>query len=201
MSNHSIRVSIVSLATAIVFTGTMATAQYRVSGAEVVVVCPLTIGGSFEARTKDVRGEVASSAESPSSMEGTLRVNLQSLETGIGVRDRHMRDTYLEVQKGPEYAEATIEQIHIDKLEGKTSFSGTLLLHGQRHEVTGTAELKPQGSQIRVQAQFPIKVSEFAIAEPIYLGVGVRDEIQVKVTMMIAASDKRAASAASSQQP
>jgi hypothetical protein len=34
---------------------------YRVSGAEVVVVCPLTVGGSFEARTKTVRGEVAAS--------------------------------------------------------------------------------------------------------------------------------------------
>jgi hypothetical protein len=32
-----------------------------------------------------------------------------------------------------------------------------------------------------VDAEFPLKVSEFEIPKPTYLGVGVRDEIRVKV--------------------
>jgi hypothetical protein len=43
--------------------------------------------------------------------------------------------------------------------------------------------LKEQNGRIRVQAQFPLRVSEFAIPQPTYLGVGVRDEIQIKVMM------------------
>ena len=50
---------------------------YKVSGAEVVVVCPLTVGGSFEARTKSVSGEVAASTGEPGSVSGSLRVDLQ----------------------------------------------------------------------------------------------------------------------------
>jgi polyisoprenoid-binding protein YceI len=158
---------------------------YKVNSAEVVVVCPLTVGGSFEAKTKTVSGEVAASAAEPGNLTGALRVDLQTLETGIAVRDRHMRENYLEVEKGPEFAVATVDQIRVEKLDGKSKFSGTLLLHGQRQAVTGTAELQQRDGRIRVQAQFPIKVSAFQIPKPTYLGVGVRDEIQIKVVMTV----------------
>jgi len=156
---------------------------YRVSGGEVTVVCPLTVGGSFEAKTKTVSGEVASAPNASGTVGGSIKVDLQTLETGIGLRDRHMRENYLEVNKGPEFSVATIEGIKIDRKDGRTSFNGTLLLHGQRKEISGTAELKDQNGHIRVQAQFPLSVSQFAIPKPTYLGVGVKDEIEVKVTM------------------
>jgi polyisoprenoid-binding protein YceI len=171
----------------LVATPARANDTYKVSGAEVVIVCPLTVGGSFEARTKNVKGEVKPAAGKPA-VSGAVHVDLQSLETGIGLRDRHMRDNYLEVQKGPEFATATLEGIQIEKLEGKTTFKGTLLLHGQRKEVTGTAELRDQGGKIRVLAEFPVKVSEFSIPKPSYLGVGVTDEVRVKVTMTVESS-------------
>ena len=148
-------------------------------------MCPLTVGGSFEAKTKSVSGEVAASATEPGHLSGAVRVDLQTLETGIAVRDRHMRETYLEVEKGPEFAVATVDEIRVEKLDGKSKFSGTLLLHGQRQAVTGTAELQQRDGRIRVQAQFPIKVSAFQIPKPTYLGVGVRDEIQIKVVMTV----------------
>jgi polyisoprenoid-binding protein YceI len=168
---------------------------YKVSGAEVVVVCPLTVGGSFEAKTKSVSGEVVASAAEPGSVSGALRVDLQTLETGIAVRDRHMRETYLEVEKGPDYAVATFDQIRVEKLDGKSTFKGTLLLHGQRQEVTGTADLQQRDGRIRVQAQFPIKVSAFQIPKPTYLGVGVRDEIQIKVMLTVEPAATRVAAA------
>jgi len=158
---------------------------YKVSGADVVVVCPLTVGGSFEARTKSVSGEVAASAAEPGSVTGAVRVDLQTLETGIAVRDRHMRENYLEVERGPEFAVATFDQIRVEKLDGKSTFKGTLLLHGQRQEVTGTADVQQRDGRIRVQAQFPIKVSSFQIPKPTYLGVGVKDEIQIKVVLTV----------------
>jgi len=168
---------------------------YKVSGAEVVVVCPLTVGGSFEARTKSVSGEVTASAADPGTVSGALRVDLQTLETGIAVRDRHMRENYLEVEKGPEFAVATFDKIRIEKLAGKSTFKGTLLLHGQRQEVTGVADLQQRDGRIRVQAQFPIKVSAFQIPKPTYLGVGVRDEIQIKVMLTVEPSSNRVADA------
>ena len=157
---------------------------YKVSSGEVTVMCPLTVGGSFEAKTKNLSGDVTPASDEQGAVRGTLKVELQTLETGIGIRDRHMKNNYLEVEKGPAFATATIEDIRIEKMEGKTVFSGMLSLHGQKKKVSGAAELQQKDGKIRVQAQFPVKVSEFEIPAPTYLGVGVRDEIQIKVSMM-----------------
>jgi polyisoprenoid-binding protein YceI len=157
---------------------------YKVSGGEVTVMCPLTVGGSFEAKTKNLSGDVMPAADEQGAVRGALKVELQTLQTGIGIRDRHMKNNYLEVEKGPTFATATIEDIRVEKLEGKTVFTGMLSLHGQKKKVTGAAELQQKDGKIRVQAQFPVKVSEFEIPAPTYLGVGIKDEIQIKVSLM-----------------
>jgi len=159
---------------------------YKVTGGEITVMCPLTVGGSFEAKTKNISGDVAPADQG--AVRGALKVELQTLETGIGIRDRHMRNNYLEVEKGPAFATAVIEDIRVEKMEGKTVFTGMLSLHGQKKKVTGAAELQQKDGKIRVQAQFPVKVSEFEIPAPTYLGVGVRDEIQIKVSLTATAS-------------
>jgi polyisoprenoid-binding protein YceI len=185
MFHRSIQIACVALLSAAATAG-VAVAQdaYRVSGGEVTVVCPLTVGGSFEAKTKNVTGQVGSAPDASGAVQGAINVDLQTLETGIGLRDRHMREKYLEVGKGPDFAVASIQGIKIDKKQGKASFNGTLLLHGERREIAGTAELKEQNGRVQVLAQFPLTVSQFAIPQPTYLGVGVRDEIQVKVSIV-----------------
>jgi polyisoprenoid-binding protein YceI len=182
MKSHGILVFAIALMTGAAAPAGAADA-YKVSGGEVTVMCPLTVGGSFEAKTKNLSGDVAP-ADGQGAVRGALKVELQTLETGISIRDRHMKNNYLEVEKGPAFATATIEDIRIEKMEGKTVFSGMLSLHGQKKKVTGAAELQQKDGKIRVQAQFPVKVSEFEIPAPTYLGVGVRDEIQIKVSLM-----------------
>jgi polyisoprenoid-binding protein YceI len=157
--------------------------SYRISGGEVTVLCPLTVGGSFEAKTKTLSGEIAPAADQSGAVSGTLKVELQTLETGIGIRDRHMRNNYLEVEKGPGFSTATIDDIRVEKLDGKTTFTGVLTLHGQKKKVSGAADLQQRDGRIKVQAQFALKVSDFEIPAPTYLGVGVRDEIQIKVAL------------------
>ena len=160
-----------------------ATDTYRITGGDVAVVCPLTVGGSFEAKTKNLSGDLAPASGQPGAVGGTLKVDLQTLETGIGVRDHHLKSNYLEVEKGPDFSVAAIDDLRIEKLEGKTVFSGNLTLHGQHRPITGTADLQQKDGRIRVQAQFSLKVSDFEIPKPTYLGVGVRDEIQIKVNL------------------
>jgi polyisoprenoid-binding protein YceI len=174
-------------------TRAQAAETYRVSGGEVTVLCPLTVGGSFEAKTKTLSGEIAPAADQPGAIRGTLKVDLQTLETGIGMRDRHMRDNYLQVEKGPTFSTATFDDIRVEKLEGKTVFSGILTLHGQRKKISGAAELQQHDGRIRVQAQFALKVSDFEIPAPTYLGIGVRDEIHIKVTLTAMPSETVAA--------
>jgi polyisoprenoid-binding protein YceI len=177
---------------AVLIVTTLATASaaraqepYSVAGGKITVVCSLTVGGNFEATTKSLSGElsVPPAAGDAVAIQGTFQVDFQTLETGIGLRDRHMRRAYLEVDKGQEFSMGTLSNLRIEKLEGKTTFKGTLRLHGQYKDVSGTAELQRRDRSIRVQARFPLRLSEFQIPTPAYLGVGVRDEVQVNVTL------------------
>jgi polyisoprenoid-binding protein YceI len=162
----------------------------RVTNAEVTVNCPLTIGGSFDAKTSALNGSVT--PDGAGAVKGSFVVDLMKLETGISLRDRHLRNNYLEVQKGPDFAVAKMEDIKIQKLSGKTTFSAKLTVHGQQHDVTGAADVQQDGKGYRVDATFPIQISKFQIPEPTYLGVGVSDQINVHVVLTAAPPAPRA---------
>ena len=196
MRNRLVRVAVVVCAVALVPVTSWAQEALQVTGGAVTVVCPMTIGGSFEAKTTAVSGNVT--PMSGGALKGALAVELVKLETGISLRDRHLRQNYLEVQKGPDFSVAKLDNIKIERLPGKTTFKGTLTLHGQQREVSGTADVQQDGKGYRVDASFPLLISSFQIPEPKYLGVGVQDEITIKVnlTALPAAAAASTASAA-----
>jgi polyisoprenoid-binding protein YceI len=154
---------------------------YRITGGSVIVVCPLTIGGSFEAKTTALSGSVTPAAGG--AITGTLAVELVKLETGISLRDRHLRNNYLEVQKGADFLVARFDNIKVERLSGKTTFRGKLTLHGQQRDISGTADLQQDGKSYRVDATFLLSIAEFQIPKPTYIGVGVSDEITVRVNL------------------
>ncbi len=163
---------------------------YRIVRGEVRVLCPITVGGSFEAVTTSLSGTLEIAALRPAVLRGDLTVDLSSLDTGIALRNAHMRDRYLEVGKGGDFATAVLSDIRLDKVEastfhGQTPFTGMLLLHGTRHPVSGQADLRFEGSDVRVAASFPVHIDDYGIAPPRYLGVGVKNEVQVKVSLLV----------------
>ena len=181
------------LAAAWAAAGPLATGDsYRITTARVRVMCPLTVGGSFEAQTDAVIGDLTVADES-GSVSGMVQVDLATLETGIGLRDQHMKDKYLEIRRSPTLTVATLEEIHIERTEeGSMPFHGRLTLHGEQHTISGMADLQAQshGGGVRVRARFPISLAAFGIQPPHYLGVGVGDEVQVQVQFTaVSASD------------
>ncbi len=163
---------------------------YRVLRGEVRVLCPITVGGSFEAVTTSLSGTVAVAAMRPAVLRGDLTVDLSTVDTGIALRNAHLRDKYLEVGKGGDFATAVLSDVRLDKVEastfhGQTPFTGMLLLHGTRHPVSGQADIRLEGSDVRVAASFPVHIDDYGIAPPRYLGVGVKNEVQVKVSLLV----------------
>ena len=183
LTNLRIVVAVLAATAALGGTASAGSDKYQISGGQVVVVCPLTVGGGFEAKTEAITGSVSIGSDQPLAVGGALAVDLRTLKTGIGMRDRHMKENYLEVEKGPSFGTATLENITVDKLDGKTSFNATLVLHGERRSITGSATLERRDGGYRVQAEFPVKVSHYNIAKPSYLGVGVQDEIRIKIAL------------------
>ena len=164
--------------------------SYRVLRGEVRIVCPLTVGGVFETKTTSISGTVGVADGSPAALSGELSVDLSTLDTGIELRNTHLREKYLEVARGAEFASAVISGVRLDKagtstFRGQTAFAGTLLLHGVRRPVAGQAEIRSEGNDVRVLASFPLRIDDYGIAAPRYLGVGVKNEVQVKISLLV----------------
>ncbi len=144
----------------------------------------MTIGGSFDAKSSAISGSLTSNG---GHIDGTLAVDLKTLDTGISLRNEHMRDNYLEVGKGAGYDTAALTGIDLkglngDAPDGKGSFAGMLTVHGVTKSVGGPVEVRKAGSGLRVKASFPVNLPDYNIPEPRYLGVGVKNTVQVEVT-------------------
>ena len=153
---------------------------WHVGPGDVRVICPMTIGGSFDAKTTALSGSVTSSAGGSRGFDGSLAVDLRTLDTGIGLRNEHLRENYLEVENGPRFDTATLSEIELNGLnpeapEGKGSFTGRLTLHGVTQTVTGAVDVRQTAGGLRVKASFPINLPDYRIRQPRYLGVGVTD--------------------------
>jgi polyisoprenoid-binding protein YceI len=164
----------------------MTPTTWRVDQAAVRVICPMTIGGSFEAKTTALSGSVIAGAGGSQPVDGSLAVNLRTLDTGISLRNEHLRENYLEVGKGVGFDTATLSDIDLngfnpDAPSGKGSFTGLLSLHGVSKAVTGAVDIRQSGAGLRVKASFPVQLSDYSIRTPRYLGIGVKDTVQVEV--------------------
>lgn len=117
---------------------------------------------------------------------GRMEFDLQSLDTGIELRNDHMKNKYLQVSQ---YPTARLElksvpvtsswSVNSPKLE-ETEFSGDLTLHGQRRPAKGRFSIDDSG---KVEAKMKIKLSDFQVEIPSYMGITVADEVEIKVQL------------------
>ena len=165
-----------------------ATSVWEVGTGDIRVRCPLTVGGSFEATTTTIEGSLRQDSTNSALIEGQISVRLAELDTGIGLRNTHLSETYLEVQRGEGFAEAVLSEVELELAmpsgDGRhdTDFTATLQLHGMSRPVAGEVELRRSGSTLDIEASFSVSIQDYGIARPRYLGVGVRDEVEVTVT-------------------
>lgn len=122
-------------------------------------------------------------------VKGRLKVNLDDFTTGIDLRDRHMKEKYLETAK---YSEAWIEVDKIDlpenfltvkKVYSAVPFQGKLSLHGVEKPIKGTADVDTSKDSPSISTEFKVLVSDFKIDIPTYLGIKVADEVTIKTRM------------------
>lgn len=174
------------LAVSLAVTTVIAAGPWRVGDGMVSVRCPMTIGGSFDAKSSALTGSLTGAPQA-STLDGSLTVDLRTIDTGISLRNDHLREKYLEVDKGAGYDKAVLtavalKGVNADTPEGKGTFTGSLTLHGVTKTVSGPVEIRKAGSGLRVKAAFPVNLPDYNIAEPRYLGVGVKNNVQVEVT-------------------
>ncbi len=142
----------------------------------------------FEGITQDIDGYLYWEGDSLFfNNEFYFEVNLNSLDTGIGLRNRHMRERYLETDKWPvaSYSGTIVEVQSRDSLENsyyRVRTRGVFSVHGVKREIqtTGTVELiSPK--LIKVTAAFEIELPDYNIKIPQVMFFKLNKVIKIQV--------------------
>jgi polyisoprenoid-binding protein YceI len=123
-----------------------------------------------------------------------FKVPVDSLRTGIDLRDEHLRSEYwLDAKKYPAIAfkGSRIKSLGGDRYE----VSGTFSLHGVGKPLTVTVEATRIGRELavkagmkeanwlRVRAEFEVKLSDFGVAIPDMAAAKVSDSWKVRLSL------------------
>lgn len=114
-------------------------------------------------------------------------LDLNTIETGIKLRDKHMRNDYLETKQYP-YAEfsASFSESDLKKVQSRESgeyiLNGSFSVHGveKEKEVSIKIEFKNQGQEIYFSTAFSILLTEHNIKIPKVMFYELSNNINIK---------------------
>jgi polyisoprenoid-binding protein YceI len=124
------------------------------------------------------------SAVSVSETGGTVRVSvgLATLDTGIELRNRHMREKYLEVQKYPNamlVVDRSTLRLPDEGRESTGSANGTITIHGQSRPVSFTYKVHRNREAFDVTGSVRVNMNDYGIQVPSYLGITVKPDVDI----------------------
>ena len=122
--------------------------------------------------------------------EGTalyLEVDLASLDTGIGLRNRHMRDNYLEVADHPFATfQARIQEVETVADGGfRVTAQGDLTIHGVARGRELTCRVDPRGGGYRARCPFEVLLSDHDIEIPKVMFLKLANEIRLELDFQV----------------
>lgn len=113
-----------------------------------------------------------------------VAVPLAGLDTGIGLRDQHMKEKYLEVGHYPK-AELTVarDQLRFPDAGSKVSAEarGKMKIHGRAKPVSFHYTARSVARGYDVDGKVRLKIPDYGINVPSYLGVTVKPDVDVEV--------------------
>ncbi len=145
--------------------------------------------GSFVGKSENVSGQISLLPDS--SIAGSnIGVSLDTFTTGIGLRDKHMKETYFETQKFPSAVASIVQAAN-----GK--FKANLKIRETEKVIEGTYKIS--GSD--VQLEFQTRMSDFKIKKASYMGVGAENEVKVVALVPAVKGQPPSAPATAASQP
>ena len=139
---------------------------------------------TFGGKTKKVSGEVSlDPAQVADSIAVSVHVDMASLDTGVEMRNKHMRENHLHTAQYPDavFTGGKLENLSARQLEeGKpvtATISGTMNLHGVEKPLQAPITMTYRGGTLHVSTQFKIKLADYSIPRPQFLVMKL-DEVQ-----------------------
>ncbi len=175
---------IITMVTSIILTLSSAwSASYKVNQGEVEFTAKgfptfITISG----KSQNVSGELGLVGKKA---QGKFKLPLNTLKTGMDLRDEHMTQKYLEVGKFPE---ATLTLNEFD-LRDSGEVQGLLKLHNVEKPIRITYESELTETGIIIKTEFSLQLSDYGIDIPSFQGITVAKEIKLRVAFSTGGPD------------
>jgi len=154
----------------------------QVLAADVSVDVVLVPAGSFKATTNKVKGTAYKTADGV--IAENIIVDLKSLKTGVTLRDNHLKKELM----ADKYPEAKL--ISAKGKDGKGQ--AVIELRGMKQNVTGTYTI--EGNILK--AVFKMHLPDLKIKGIRYMGIGVKDDVDLMVNVPLTAAPVRKSASA-----
>lgn len=124
-----------------------------------------------------------------------FEVDLNTVKTGIGKRDRDMREDVLETDKWPKtYFKGTI--VSATKTDSSNTYNiiakGKMFIHGVEKEMEIPAVIKIQNGTMNVQTRFSVFLKDYNIEAPSLLAfIKVAEEIKLSLNFYLQKSAEK----------
>jgi polyisoprenoid-binding protein YceI len=141
---------------------------------------------AFDGKTSDVTGAIVADPTVPSAASVEVTINVDALDTGVGLRNKEMRERYLETNK---FGAATFKSVSVTgpaaiapNQPADISVTGDMTLHGvtRRMTIPVRVVLIPDG-RVHATTTFKIHMPDFGISVPHNILVTVNDEVPVRL--------------------
>jgi polyisoprenoid-binding protein YceI len=151
---------------------------------------------TFEGKTRQVSGYVEFDPRSlPDSAVILVEVDLASLDTGIPLRNRHMRENHLDTAQYPKavFRGGRLEsEGHPSLVPGQSAafrVSGKFELHGVTRDITVPVEAtRLDDGSLHLVSRFEVKLSDYRISRPQFLLLKLDETQRITFDVRAAAS-------------
>lgn len=146
---------------------------------------------SFVGKAKGITAEFAIDAADLNRAKGIVTVDLRTLDTGIDLRNKHMRENHLYTDSFPNAVFVLDSVSGAKPLSGSEpsvlTVHGTMTIHGASRALTtqGTVQTVGDAGAIRIQTEFPLKITDYGIPRPEFLFLKLAEEIKIVVDLTV----------------
>lgn len=141
----------------------------------------------FSGSTERIDGFLADTKDGLLNSSFYFEVDMNSLTTEMGLRDRHMRDNYLHTTKYPKAAfKGIITSVQANNGKFEAIAEGDYTLHGVSKKIKMNVTLVSDGNNgYKVQAKYIVKMPDYKIEIPQMMLAKLNENIDVVVDFVL----------------
>ncbi len=116
-----------------------------------------------------------------------FEVDLNTLDTGIGLRNRHMRENYLETEKYPttHFKGAIVKAEKQEDGTYRVLVQGKMFIHGVERMKSIKGVLTFNGTSMQIASDFDVKLSDYNIPIPSIMFYKINEIMALKLNFML----------------